>query len=141
MNTKILIAALVGGVVSFLAGWLIYGTLLMDYYAQNTNQCMNIADMKDMNMFAMVLSCLFSGYMFALVLSWASVSTFMNGATKGLLIGILLGASLDLSFYSMTTMYNNTTIILVDIVVAAAMGAITGGIVGWALGWGKAKEA
>ena len=32
MNMKVLIAALVGGVVAFLLGWLIWGTLLMGYY-------------------------------------------------------------------------------------------------------------
>ena len=32
MDKKIITAAIVGAIVSFLLGWLIYGFLLMDYY-------------------------------------------------------------------------------------------------------------
>ena len=34
MDKKIITAAIVGAIVSFLLGWLIYGFLLMDYYTE-----------------------------------------------------------------------------------------------------------
>lgn len=36
MSQRALLAALAGAVTSFLAGWLIYGILLMDFYKANT---------------------------------------------------------------------------------------------------------
>ena len=35
MNTKVLLAAIVGGVVAFLLGWLLFGILLADFMDKN----------------------------------------------------------------------------------------------------------
>ena len=36
MNSKLLVAGLVSGIVGFLLGWVIYGMLLMDFMAAHT---------------------------------------------------------------------------------------------------------
>ena len=67
-NNKTLIGGLAGGVAFFLLGWLIYGILLMDYYAANTNQCA-MRPMTDMVMWAMIVSNLAAGLLVATILS------------------------------------------------------------------------
>ena len=42
MNSKVIIAALIGGIVAFLLGWLLYGVLLMDFMASNAGSATNI---------------------------------------------------------------------------------------------------
>ena len=54
MNTKTLIAGLVGGVAAFLLGWVVYGMALDAFMKENTNQCAAL-EMKDMNMMLMVM--------------------------------------------------------------------------------------
>lgn len=132
-NNKTLIGGLVGGVAFFLLGWLIYGVLLADYYAANTNQCA-AKPMTDMIMWAMIVSSLASGLLVATILSWSNTSGMMAGAKIGAIVGLLFAASIDFSFYSMSTMYASLTPIFVDILVSAVYYALTGGIIAWVMG-------
>lgn len=140
MNTKTLLAGLVGGVVAFLLGWLLYGILLLDFMKANTNQCMNL-DMKDMNMVTMIISNLLWGLLLALILGWANVTSFMGGLMKGAMYGILLALAFDLQFSSMTTYFNNMNAMIADVAVTTVMNALVGGVVGWMLGRGSSAAA
>jgi uncharacterized membrane protein len=140
MNTKTLLAGLVGGVAAFFLGWLVYGMALDAYMRENTNQCAAI-DMKDMNMALMIIANLLSGMVMALILSWANVKSFMDGLMKGALVGLLYGLTFDLMMHSMSTYFNNSTAMVVDVVAGTAMSAIVGGVVGWMLGRGSTSEA
>ena len=130
MNTKTLIAGLVGGVASFFLGWALYGIVLDGFMKAHTNQCM----VAEMNMLTKVLSCLASGLALAFILSWANVSTLVDGATKGAIAGLLLALSMDFYLHSMTTYFVDMTGMAVDLLAATAMNAAVGGVVGWMLG-------
>lgn len=140
MNTKTLLAALAGAITLFVLGFVLYGYLLKTFMEENCNGCMNRKP-EEMIMWAMILSNLLMGYFVATIFSWGNVTGFMSGLTKGAILGILLGACLDFQFYSMTTWFNNTTAMIVDIVVWAAMFAIGGGVVAYMLGRGNSGEA
>ena len=140
MNTKTLLAALVGAVVAFLCGFLIYGMLLETFMKENMNQCASLP-MKEMNMVLMILANLVSGLVMALILSWAGVTTLMGGLTKGAIIGFMYSLCWGLMMLSMTTMYNNTTAFVVDVLVGMVMSGLIGGAVGWMLGRGKTAGA
>lgn len=133
---KILFGGLSGGVALYLLGWLIYGILLMDYSMANYNQCMNRPNM-EMIMWAMGLSNFALGFLLALIFSWSNITGAMAGAKAAGIIGLLLGVSMDLGFYSMTTMYPNLTVIFVDVIAYIVYLALAGAVIGWVMGMVK----
>ncbi|PJB56833.1 MAG: hypothetical protein CO098_12980, partial [Bacteroidetes bacterium CG_4_9_14_3_um_filter_41_19] len=63
--------------------------------------------------------------------------TIIGGVKIAAIIGGLFALSIDLSFYSMTTLYSSFTPIIVDIIAFTIMSAITGGIIAWVMNIGK----
>jgi len=132
-TNKILVGGITGGVTLFLLGWVIYGILLMDYSTANYNQCMN-KPMLDMIWWSMILSNLALGFLLATIFSWSNTTGFLAGAKTAGIIGLLLSASMDFGYYSMTTMYSNSTVIIVDIIAYTVYLAIAGAVIGWVMG-------
>ena len=130
---KILRGTIFGGITFFLLGWLVYGMLLMDFMASNTNTCAMRPD-SEMIWWAMILSNLIVGLLITLILKWSGASRPIDGIKIGALIGLLLCLAIDLSMYSMTTMYNITAII-VDAIVTTVLVGIGGLVI--VLTWGK----
>jgi hypothetical protein len=137
MDTKkILIAGLVGGVIAFFLGWLLFGILMKDMMPEPIAGFMR--DESDMIMWAMVVSNLLFGLLFAFVfVQWANISTFLSGAKAGAILGFLIAGSYDFSFYAMSYMFKTTTSLIADILMATLWSAIIGGVVGWWLGRGN----
>ncbi|MBA4411331.1 MAG: hypothetical protein C0397_18170 [Odoribacter sp.] len=136
MNMKILKGTVIGGIVYFLLGWLVYGILLADFSLANYNQCA-MRPMTDMIWWAMIVSNLVYALFLTLVLKWSGASGWMDGLKTGALFGLLFGVTIDLSFYSMTTMFNSIGGMVVDMVVTTVMAAIIGTVI--VLVWGKDK--
>jgi len=135
-TNKILVGGITGGVTLFLLGWVIYGILLMNYSTANYNQCMN-RPMQDMIWWSMIVSNLALGFLLATIFSWSDTTGFMAGAKTAGIIGLLLYVSMDFGYYSMTTMYVNPSVIIVDIIAYTIYLAIAGAIVAWAMGMVK----
>jgi len=135
-TNKILVGGITGGVTLFLLGWVIYGILLMNYSTANYNQCMN-RPMQDMIWWSMIVSNLALGFLLATIFSWSDTTGFMAGAKTAGIIGLLLSVSMDFGYYSMTTMYVNPSVIIVDIIAYTIYLAIAGAIVAWAMGMVK----
>jgi len=110
--------------------------LLADFMKTNSNQSINRPEM-EMIWWAMIISCFFSALILTLFLKWSGASTWTDGLKTGALFGCLFAVSIDLSFYSMTTLFNSVTTILVDIIASTVSAAITGLII--VLLWGKTK--
>ncbi|MDX1941469.1 MAG: DUF2177 family protein [Saprospiraceae bacterium] len=135
-TNKILIAALAGGVVYFLLGFLFYGLLLMDFMKSNAGDM--AALMKEPpTWWALILGNLSWGLMIAVIFGrWAGIKTFMTGLKAGAVIGILAVLAFDLSMFG-TMNGMNLTGVVVDVFVGTVMTAVTGGVVGWMLGRGE----
>jgi hypothetical protein len=136
MNTKILRGTLFGGITFFLLGWLVYGILLADFSLSNYNQCMN-RSMTDMVWWALIVSNLVYALLITLVLKWSGATSFIDGLRMGALFGLLFSISIDLSFYSMMTYFNNISGMVADIVASTFMSSVTGAVI--VLLWGKEK--
>ena len=142
MNTKTIIAAVVGAIASFLLGWVIWGMLLMDYFQKNTIQYEGMMlPESEMKLWAIFISNLAGGFMYAWLFSRMNIRTFAGGAQAGAIIGALMALSIDMMFYSMMNWYANTTIIVVDILVNGFFGLVIGGIIGMMLGRGDKAAA
>lgn len=138
MNAKIWKGTLIGGVVYFLLGWIVYGMLLAGYLASNFNNCAN-RPQEDMVWWAIIVSNLIYALFLTLFLKWSGTSTIVGGMKTGALFGLLFSSAFDLSMYSMTTTFNDLTGLIVDVVVATAVAAVVGMVI--VLLWGKEKAA
>jgi len=132
--SKILIAGLVTGVVSFFLGWLFYGILLMDFFEENAGTATGVSKGEEMVWWALILGNLIYGIFYAYIFGkWASISTALTGLKAGAVIGLLIGAGFGLMYYGTSNLMNLTGTIL-DIAVTVVIGAILGAVAGWMLG-------
>lgn len=140
MSNKILFGGLVGGLATFLLGWLVYGILLADFTAANNNNAI-MRPMEEMIWWAIILSNLLGGFLIAIIFSWSGVSGFTSGMIKGAILGAFISACFDFSMYSMSTMFLNGMAIVVDIIASTVMYAVAGGVVAWVMGMNAEKKA
>ena len=136
MNMKILRGTIFGGIAFFLLGWLIYGILMMDFSMANTNQCLNNPN-GEMIWWAIIVSNLLSAFLLTLVLKWSGAKVTLDGLKTGAIFGFLFALSIDLGYWSMTTMFKSFGVLLIDVVVTTIFWALIGLII--VLLWGKEK--
>jgi len=130
-----ILATLVGFVVFFLLGWLVYGMLLMDFYANNAGSATGVMRAEnEMIWWALILGNLFQTYLLVYIFgNWANITTFSDGLKAGAIIGLIMGFAFNLSMYGYSNLMNMTSA-LVDPFVSAVIMAITGGAIGFMLG-------
>lgn len=131
MNTsKFLISSLIGGVVYFLLGWLVFGTLLMDYFQTNMNAALNRAP-EDMIIWALIIGNIAYGFLLGYIFQLANLNSISLGFKTGFIIGLIISITFDISFFGTSTMYKGLSIIFVDIFLVAIISGITGSVIGW----------
>ena len=128
MNTKMLIAAVAGGLVLFVTGGLVYVLLLADFFTVEVSR-------ESANLFYIVPGELVFGCLLAWVLSCCGASTVLDGAKYGALIGCLIALGYGLLLYGSTTIAD-LTYHLADAVVWAVRFACAGAVIGWWYGRG-----
>jgi len=134
-SKKRILATIAGFVTLFILGWLLYGMLLVDFYAANAGSATGVmrADM-DMVWWALVLGNVLQAYLLVYIFSkWTTVNSFGGGLQAGITIGLILGYAFDLTMYA-TSNTMNLTAALVDPLVLAGMMGLTGGVIGIVLG-------
>ena len=135
-TSKLLLGTVVGGVVYFSLGFIVYG-FLMKYSMANSPMGSIMRAEADTQWWAAILSNLLTGFFLTWVFGrWANVKTLMGGVTAGAIIGVLISAAYDLGFYAWTTLFTLKDVGM-DVVMSAVFFAITGGVIGWVLGMGK----
>ena len=134
MKTKeLVLGTLVGGIALFFLGWLIYGMAMESFMAANTNRSAG-RPMGEMVMWALVASNLLWGLLLSLINGWSGSLSFVSGAQKGALAGLIAGLAFNLSTYAMSTFYMNMSVVIVDAIAYAVMTCIAGGLSGWVMG-------
>jgi hypothetical protein len=137
MNTKVLVAALIGGVLFFLLGWVIYGMLLSGPMTAGSNlSCMKTEE--TMNMPLLVVANLVWGLTMAVFLSkWGGgVKSFSAGAGAGAIISFLIALGMDLFLFAMSNMWTGFSTVIYDVLGNIVTGGIVGGVIGWWYGRG-----
>ncbi len=141
MNTqKFIISGIVGGIASFVAGYVVYGLLLMNYM----NSHPGLADPKMVNRqmadfvwWALVLGNVFSGLTLSYIFNkWANITTVVAGAMAGAVLGLLIALSYDFSMYG-TSMLLSKYSFCADVLGNVVVSAVAGAAVAWANSWGK----
>jgi TRAP-type C4-dicarboxylate transport system permease large subunit len=128
---KVLIGGLLGGVVYFFLGWLVWGILLKDM--DSTPDSVALVD-NNMHMWAMAVSCILWGMLLAYIFNrWAGIRSMAGGATAGATIALLTSLSHGLSMHATMNFYG-VNHVLVDAIATTLVSAITGAVIGWFLG-------
>lgn len=136
---KRILATVVGGLVLFLSGWLLYGVLFMDFFSNNAGSATGVMKPnEEMDMIYLFLGNIFQAYLLVYIFGkWANISTFMGGLTNGIILALILGYGYSLVGFGTSNIYSLTAA-LVDPLVMAIMYGIAGGAIGWVLGYKKA---
>lgn len=141
MNTqKFIISGIVGGIVMFVAGYVVYGLVLMNYMSTHPG----LADpklvdrqMSEFVWWALILGHIFYGLTLSYIYNkWANISTAGAGAMAGAVLGLLFVLSYDLPMYG-TTMLLSKYSFAADVLGNVVVSTITGAAVGWANSWGN----
>jgi hypothetical protein len=86
---------------------------------------------------ALIVSNLAAALLLTLILNWSKAKGIVDGLKTGALFGFLYALIIDLSFWSMTTMFNNFGSLLIDILVSTVVLSVVGMVI--VLTWGKEK--
>jgi hypothetical protein len=133
---RIIRGTVFGAIAFFLLGWLIYGVLLMDFFSVNMNQCVNRTG-GEIIWWALVLANLITALLLTLILRWSDAKEGKDGLQIGAIFGVLISLSIDLSYWSMTTMFNDFISLLVDVVATTLILALTGMLI--TVLWGRSR--
>jgi len=140
MNSqKFIVGGIVGGIVYFLLGWLVYGMLLKDFMANNLSNSMRPD--ADTIWWALILGQLAGGFFLAYVVGKAGATSAGAGAGVGFVAGLLVCLSYDLTMYGVSTTISSLKGLAADVAVSAVMSAIVGAVVGWVMGMSKKTVA
>jgi hypothetical protein len=134
---KLLMGGIVGGILYFLLGYLIYGMLLMDFMKNHPGTALNVdRAQEEMRFMYLIIGNLLSGFLIAYIFIKSNVSTAASGFITGGIIGLLLSAGYDSTMYGVTNIMSKTAI-AADVAAGTVMTAIVGAVVGVVLGMGK----
>ena len=122
MNKKCILATLAGGVALFVLGFVFYGLLLADFFA---NDAMTEAP----NYLALAGGQVAGGALLALVLSWRGAEGPGEAFKSGAGVGVLFSLSMGLTTFGTTDGINTMTMVVGDAVVMLVMYGIGGMVV------------
>ena len=128
MNTKMLIAAVAGGLTLVVTGGLVYVLLLADFFTVDVTR-------ESANLLYIVPGELVFGCLLAWVLSCCGASSVVDGAKYGALVGFLIALGYGLIMYGAMDI-TDLTHYLVEAVVWAVRFACAGAVIGWWYGRG-----
>ena len=130
MNTKQWIVGTIGGaIVLFALGYVIFETLLGDFYAANGGSATGVVRDPPI-LWAVAVGALAYAALVMYALKAQATSLNMVGAAKaGATVGFLIWLCPDFTLYGITNM-NNLTLTVVDPLIEIVRGAILGAVLG-----------
>ena len=136
MNNKVLLAGLIGGILYFLLGFLIWGLLLENMMADQMMPGLNRTE-DSFQWLWLFIGNLFAGLLYAWILDKANARSFASGATVGAVFALLLALAMDLTMYGVSNIYTSFSGVIVDVIATVVVGVIMGGVIGWWYGRGR----
>lgn len=132
MNSKTVIAGIIGGIASFLAGWVIFGIVLMDLLSKNMVQYDGLMK-QPVEIWAIALGSLVHGILLAYIFNLGGIRTAGSGAIVGAVTFFLMCLGVDLMMYAQFNL-GNFSMIAIDVIGTSVLGMAAGAAVGWWLG-------
>ncbi len=133
MKPNFLLACLVGGIINFLGGFLIFGNLLAGYISTHTGPDAVLKEPHDV--LSIAWGCLAYGILIAVIYHrWAGIKTAKTGAEAGAIIGLISGLAYTFWEHAGTFSFDGYLSIFIISLAYAVLSALTGAGVGWMLG-------
>lgn len=133
MNIKrLVIGSIVGTVVLYLLGMLIWQMLFSDFFDANAGSAMGV-DRETPIVWAVVLGSLCYAVLLTLALEVSGKKGVGGGLLVGAVVGALIWGTADFILFGVTNL-NTLTGAIADTVLEGVRGAITGGVVALVLG-------
>ena len=125
---KLLIGGIVGAIVYFLLGWLIYEKLLVDFFNHHPGVVTGYNRTQPLFLY-LVIGNLLAGFLLAYILAKANVNSVGSGLTTGGIVGFLMASSTDCIVFG-TTLLVGRYAVAADVIAFTIMSAIVGAIIG-----------
>ena len=134
---KLLIGGIVGGILAFFLGWLVYGKLMTGFFMDHPGEVAFVERAEnDMQFLYIALGSLFHGFMLAFIFVKANITSAVSGFITGGVVGGLAVAGTDSIMYGTSKMISKMAM-AGDIVAAGLMFAVIGAIMALVMGMGK----
>ncbi|MEM7482886.1 MAG: hypothetical protein AAF481_17060 [Acidobacteriota bacterium] len=129
MSQRTVLAAVVGGIVLFVLGYLIYGIALADFFDGQGVGAVDEPILWAIFVGNLVMAILIT-YIFA---QWASISTFGGGFKGGAIIGGLIALSIGLVMHGVSGEMTLVGVVA-EVIVSIVRVGLAGGVIGMLLG-------
>ena len=126
---KLFIGGIIGGILFFFLGWLIYGNLLMNFMKDHPGTALNV-DRKEMDFMYLIIGNLISGFLLAYIFVKANINSLASGLITGAVIGLLMAAAYDCTMYGVTNIMSKKGM-MADVLASGVLGAVVGAVVGF----------
>ena len=124
---RLLMGTVVGGIVLFFLGYLVFGIVFADFFAANAGTATGVQ--KDpFNFVALGIAQLAWAAALTLILKWAAPRNIGQGAMVAGISGLLLFIGFDLTMFA-TSNTSTLTATLVDPILASLLFAVAGGAI------------
>jgi hypothetical protein len=134
---KLLMGGIVGGILFFGLGYLIYGNLLMNFMKDHPGTVSGVdRAMDQMEFLYLAIGNLSMGFLLAYIFVKANVNTFGGGLFTGGIVGALVSIGVDCTMYATTNIISKTAM-AADVTATTVMSAIVGAVVAMVIGMGK----
>jgi len=126
-TNNFIVAGLIGSIIHFFLGWIVYGILLMNVMQSHTNQNTFRKD-DEMIFWSIILGSISFGFLLCYILENSKVSGLKNRTTLSVVVGLLMAAYVNFSSFGTSTVYIDIIGVLSD--------TFAGGLVAGFTGWG-----
>ena len=124
ITQRLLIGTLVGAVVFTLLGYLAYGILFDEFFANNGGSATGV-QRAPYDFVSLVAGQVVFGALLTIILIWASAANLMQGVKIAFVTGLLFFLAIDLTLYA-TTNIQNLKASLVDPLIGGFLFAFAG---------------
>jgi len=128
---------IVGGILFFGLGYLIFGNLLVDFMHKHPGTATGVdRTMDDLQFLYLAIGNLAMGFLLSYIFVKANVSSLGNGLVTAGIVGALVSVGVNCVQYATTHVISKTAM-AADVAATTVMCAIVGAIVGMMMGMGK----
>lgn len=134
MAVRFLVSTVVGGIVFFILGFLLYGMLLDPWMKANITQYAGLMkEIPDMVPLA-GMNLVWAGMIAFVADNWAKANDLGSGMKVGGILMLFASIAVNLGYTAFMNMFQSLLVPVVDSVVWTFIGVVSGGVIGIVLG-------
>lgn len=135
---KLLIGGIVGGILYFGLGYLVYGNLLFNFMKNHPGATVTGVDrtMEEFQFMYLTIGNLAMGFLLAYIFVKGNINALAGGIVTGAIVGLLISVGFDSMMYATTNIVSKTAM-AADVCAYTVISAVVGAGVTMAMGMGK----